>query len=276
MTAIQRWKSMIEAEHAQSEDMRGQDPQPTDHWRPYAQQFKADPWRTDDPLVNRLKQEVQSHQTLLDVGAGGGRLSLPLAQSCRQVTAVEPSTSMGEVLRQQASDFSINNVSLVSAKWEDAEVPVADIVLCCHVLYVVPDIEPFVRKLESHSRQRVLVVLYNSAPQSQIYPLWKLIHGVERIPLPSLPEFQEVLSELQFDAQVEILPAQPPRGYDNRQQALEQLGQRLYLKPGSPQMTELESMLPDLVEEVEGTLMIRGSQSHEPGLVMWRPKGSEK
>ena len=94
--------------------------------------------------------------------------------------------------------------------------------------------------------------------------------------LAQLSEFQEVLSELQIDAQVEILPAQPSRGYDNRQEALEQLGQRLYLKPGSPQMTELENMLPDMVEEVEGTLMIRGSQPHEPGLVMWQPKGSKK
>ena len=276
MSAIRRWRSMVESEHAQSERMRGQIPPPTDHWRPYAQQFKADPWRTDDPLVNRLKQEVQANQTLLDVGAGGGRLSLPMALNCRHVVAVEPSASMGEVLRQQASDFSITNVSWVQSKWDDAEVAAADVVICCHVLYVVADIEPFVRKLESHSRQRVLVVLYTSAPQSQIYPLWKQIHGVERIPLPSLPEFQEVLSELQIDAQVEILPAQAARGYDTRQQALEQLGQRLYLTPDSAKMTELESMLPDLLEEVEGTLMIRGSQPHEPGLVMWRPKGSEK
>ena len=262
---------MVESEHAQSERMRRHEPPPSDHWRPYAQQFKADPWRTDDFLVNRLKQEVQAHQTLLDVGAGGGRLSLPLALNCRQVTAVEPSSSMAEVLNQQTSDLSIQNVSLVQADWADAEVEPADIVLCCHVLYVVADIGHFVRKLDSHARHRVLVVLYKSAPQSQTYALWKRVHGEDRLPLPSLPEFQEVLSELDIDAQVEIMPPQQSRGFDDHEQALEQLSRRLYLAPGSRQMAELESMLPDLLEEVDGTLVIRGSQPMEPGLVIWRP-----
>ena len=236
MSAIQQWKSMVKAEHAQSERMRRHEPPPSDHWRPYAQQFKADPWRTDDLLVNRLKREVQAHQTLLDVGAGGGRLSLPLALNCRHVAAVEPSSSMAQVLSQQLSDLSIQNVSLVQAKWEDAEVEAADIVLCCHVLYVVADIESFLRKLDSHALQRVLVVLYKSAPQSQTYPLWKRVHGEDRLPLPSLSELQEVLSELDIDAQVEILPPQEPRGFDNREQALEQLNRRLYLAPDSSQM----------------------------------------
>jgi len=276
MSAIQQWKTMVEAEHAQSEKMRRHEPPPSDHWRPYAQRFRADPWRTDDLLVNRLKREVQTHQTVLDVGAGGGSLSLPLALSCRHVTAVEPSSSMAEVLNQQASDFSIQNVSLVQAKWEDAEVEAADVVLCCHVLYVVADIETFVRKLESHARQSVLVVLFKSAPQSQTYHLWKRIHKEERLALPCLPEFQEVLSELEIDAQVEILPPQEPRGFDDRQQALEQLGRRLYLAPDSQEMADLESMLPDLLEEVEGALVIRGSQPLEPGLVIWRPKGTQK
>ena len=276
MSAIQQWNSMVENEHAQSERMRRHEPPPSDHWRPYAHQFKADPQRTDDLLVNRLKREVQAHQTLLDVGAGAGRLSLPLALNCRHVTALEPSASMGEVFSQQASDLSIQNVSLVQAKWEDAQVEAADIVLCCHVLYVVADIESFLRKLESHARQSVLVVIYKSAPQSQTYSLWKRIHGEERLSLPSLPELQQVLSELKIDAQVEMLPPQLRWGFDDHEHALEQLSRRLYLAPGSRQMAELESMLPELLEEVEGTLVIRGSQPLEPGLVIWHPNGTQK
>ena len=70
MTASERWKDMIRAEHAQSDRMRGAVP-PGDHWQPYAQGFPSDPSRTDDPLVNRLLLEVEPHQTALDVGAGG-------------------------------------------------------------------------------------------------------------------------------------------------------------------------------------------------------------
>jgi len=53
MTASERWRDMIRAEHAQSDRMRGA-AQPGDHWQPYAQGFRSDPSRTDNPLVNRL------------------------------------------------------------------------------------------------------------------------------------------------------------------------------------------------------------------------------
>ena len=270
MLATQRWKQMVQAEHAQSERAMGGVSPPEDRWRPYAQQFKSDPRRTGDGLVNRLLEEVAPHHTLLDVGAGGGRLALPAAIHCRSVVAVEPSPSMGEVLRQQASESSISNVSVVQARWEEAEVEPADLVLCAHVLYVVADIEPFVRKLEDHARERVLVVLFNAPPQSQIHALWEQIHGEARIPLPSLPELQAVLGQMGIDAKVEMLAAQPAGGFDDVQQALELLARRLYLEPGSPQMATLENMLPDLLEESDGTLIVRGSQPLLPGLVSWR------
>lgn len=276
MLATQLWKTMVETEHAQSERMRGHVPPPVDHWQPYAQNFKADPWRTDDPLVNRLLSEVTSESTILDVGAGGGRVALPLALRCRHLVAVEPSSSMGAVLREQASDSSIDNVSLVEATWETAEVEPADLVLCVHVLYVVSDIEAFIRKLEDHARERVLVVLFETSPQSQVYSLWKRIHGEERLALPSLPEFHNVLSQLGIEAHTDMLPVQPSRGFDDHQQALEQLSRRLYLTPGTPEMASLEDMLPDQLEEYDDGLIIRGSQPLQPGLVWWRPKNPAK
>ena len=272
MLATQRWKQMVETEHAQSERMRGEVPPPSDHWRPYAQQFKADPRRIDDDLVNRLLEEVAPQSTILDVGAGGGRLALPLALRCRHLVAVEPSISMATVLNQQASDFSIENLSLVESTWEDAEVEPADLVICVHVLYVVREIEPFIRKLEAHANQRVLVVLFEAPPQSQTYALWKQVHGEERLALPSLPEFQDVLSQLGVDFHLDMLPTQPPRGFDDHQQALEQLSDRLYLVAGTPQMARLEALLPDLLEEIDDVLAIRGSQPLKPGLVWWYPK----
>ncbi len=231
----------------------------------------ADPTRTDDTLVNRLLEEVEPRHTVIDVGAGGGRLALALATRCRQVVAVEPSASMADVLRQQASDYSIRNVTLVQSSWESAEVEPGDIVLCSHVLYVVREIESFVRKLESHAKEKVLVVLFQASPQSQTYDLWERIHREKRIPLPSLPELQEVLAQLEVDAKVELLPTQPARGFDDYQQALEQLSRRLYLAEGSPQLAELERILPELLEEVNGALLLRGSESLQPALVSWRP-----
>jgi len=270
MPATQRWKSMIQAEHAQSDGMRGSAP-PVDHWRPYARQFEADPRRSGDELLDRLVSQLARNQTLIDVGAGGGRLALPLALQCRQVTAVEPSESMASVLLEQAREHGIENVSLVQARWEESQVERGDIVLCAHVIYTVTEIEQFVRKLEAHARERVIVILYDAAPQSQTYLLWKQVHGVERLPLPSLSEFEEVLAQLGISARVDRMTPQPPRGFDSLEQAAAQLSSRLYVREGSPEWNKLVEVLQEALEESDGVFRILGAKPLTPALVSWRP-----
>ena len=273
MPATQRWKSMIQSEHAQSDSMRGSAP-PVDHWLPYARQFVADPRRSGDELLDRLVPQVARQQMLIDVGAGGGRLALPLALQCRHVTAVKPSDSMASVLLQQATEHGIENVSLVQARWEEAQVEPGDIVLCVHVIYTVTEIEQFVRKLEAHAGERVIIVLYDAAPQSQTYPLWKHVHSVERLPLPSLSEFEEVLAQLGISAEVEQLTPQPARGFDSLEQAAAQLSSRLYVREGSPQSKKLEDVLREILEESDGVFKIRDATPLTPTLVSWQPSSN--
>ena len=263
---------MVEAEHSQTEQMRGASP-PDDYWRPYAEQFRANPRRTGDLLLDRLLQEVAPHHTVLDVGAGGGRMALPIALQCKHLVAVEPSPSLASVLLQQAKDYRIDNVSVVPASWEEARVDPANIVLCTHVLYTIRDIGPFVRKLDSHAQNWVLIVLYTASPQSQIDPLWRKIHSEERLPLPSLPQFEEVLGELNIAAKVDMLPPQPPRGFDSIEQAMEQLSRRLFLRPETEKLKVLEEILPELMQKAEdGVYRIKGALPQQTALVWWNPQ----
>ena len=271
MKSAQRWKAMVEAEHAQSDGMRWELP-PSDHWLKSAERFKADPRRTDDLLVDRLLEHVESHQTVLDVGGGAGRLTLPLALRCRHVTVVEPSPGMASALLQQTEEYGIHNVSLVRSRWEDAEVERADVAMSAHVLYVVRDVELFLRKLESHAADRVIIVVYKAHPMAQVYPLWKRIHGEERLPMPCLPQLEEVLVELGVAYHVEMLPSHASGGFESKQQALEQLSERLYLPPNSEKRSALAEMLPEILEERDGTFAIRDAPTMEPALVWWKPE----
>ena len=153
----------------------------------------------------------------------------------------------------------------------EAEVGQADIMLCIHVLYVVRDIKHFVRKLSTHGREWVVVVLFRSPPQSQLYRLWKLVHGEERLPLPGLPELDDVLQEMEIDAHLEMLPPQSSRGYEDAQQALEQIAGRLYLTPDSEKWRTLERALPDLLEETDGTFKIEGIRPWSRGCCRGAP-----
>jgi len=271
MLATERWRHMVEVEHAQSDEMRGAVPPPADHWRPYAAQFRGEPSRSGDPLVERLLEFVKPDQTVLDVGAGGGRLALPIALKCRSLVAVEPSASMASVLTQQAQESGIENVSVVQEEWQDAGVDAADVVLCAHVLYTIRDVGSFLRKLDAHAKKTVLVIIHDAPPQSQIYPLWMEVHGKKRLPLPSLPQLREVLEELEINYQVDLLPPQPPRGFDGLEQAFSQLSRRLYLAEGSPEANRLEQVLPGLLAEEQGIFQIRDSQPLRPALIWWHP-----
>ncbi|PKB63880.1 MAG: hypothetical protein BZY80_05000 [SAR202 cluster bacterium Io17-Chloro-G2] len=264
---------MIQAEHAQSDSMRPAPP-PMDHWRPFARQFSADPRRSDDAFLNRLMDEVMADQTLIDVGAGGGRLALPLALHCKHVTAVEPSPAMGEVLTGGAKAHHVENISLVPSDWLEVQVEPADQVLCVHVLYTIQDIGGFIRKLQDHARAQVMVVMYGAPPQSQNYPLWEKVHGTPRLPLPSVPEFREVLRDLGIEAREEPLAAQPARGFDSMEQALDQISGRLFLGEDDPKRDMLTRMLPDELEETDGVYRIRGAVPLQPWLIRWAGSAS--
>lgn len=269
MNAVETWREMVRVEHEQSDRMRGA--RPNDHWTQYARQFKADPRRSGDAVVERLRARLRPADTLLDVGAGGGRLALPLALSCRSVTAVEPSPSMCAVLRETAAESGIA-VQVVESDWLNADVEPADVSLCSHVVYVVADIEPFVRKLERHSRRLALVVMFHSAPQSQLYGLWEQVHGEPRHPLPSLPQFRNALAELGIEHEVDELPPDPARGFDSEAEAREMIASRLYVPPGSPAATTLTAALDQsLRQDGDGVWRIKGSEPLRPCIVSWTP-----
>lgn len=270
--AASRWRDMVLAEHAQSDRGRGATPPPSDFWRDRASFFRQDPRRADDPVVERLARELRPNWTLLDVGAGAGRYALPLALHCRYVTAVEPSPAMCEGFHAIAAEHAIANTTVVQATWEEAEVLPADVVLCSNVLYTVRDAQAFVRKLDNHAREKVLVILHTEAPLYFTAPLWKAVHGEERLRLPALRELLELLWELGIYADVEMLPALPRRAWDSREAAKQQLMGALFITTGTLQESRLDDAMRNLLVEAEGRLTVRGAQPQRPALVSWRPR----
>ncbi len=267
MSAIETWGEMVRVEHAQSDRRRGV--RPTDTWNQFAAQFKADPHRTDDRTVEALRSRLLPGETLLDIGAGGGRLALPLALTCSAVTAVEPSPSMCAVLRETAEEYNIDNVSIVESGWLDADVEPADVALCSHVVYVIEDVGAFVRKMDSHARRLVMAVVFESSPLSQVYGLWERVHGERRHALPSLPHFLPVLEELGIQPEVTELDTQPPRTFDSAEEAREAVARWLFVTPGTDAMDRLDHVLQDALREVNGAWQIEGAQPSIPNIVSW-------
>ena len=269
MSAIERWKTQVKAHHAQSiRAMGGREPE--DFWRRFASRFREDPRRTDDPVLNRLLQEVSPETTVLDVGGGGGRFALPLALRCRHVTAVEPSPSMIETLQEGAHQANLSNLTTVQETWEEVEIEPADVVLCAHVLYGVEEVEPFLRKLNSHALKRVLILMFMDFPQAHLSPFWERVHREKRIQLPGLRELQGVLWEMGIYPDLEMVHTFNPHAFETWEAAQEEFRRRLYVVPGTEQDRRLEQVMGELLEKAPEGFAIRGAPLRRLGLLSWR------
>ena len=271
---VQQWNDMVEAEHAQTFRLRDSVPPSRDHWHGSSGQFRLDPYRSGDPTVELLGSKIGAHETLLDVGAGAGRLSLPLSLKCKEVTAVEPSPSMASAFRDDAALHSISNVNLVQTEWENVWLDQKDVVLCAHVLYTVRDIQPFIRKLEAHARGQVWVILFREPPQQRVYALWERVHQEKRLSLPCLPQFEKVLEDLMVKVNYDHIPTQETMGFQSFDEAQNQLRRRLFLTEGSPKDRLLTQLLGEELNEENGQLRLKSSKPLEPILASWNPSSA--
>ena len=273
MSAIQAWKRRVETHHAQSEAvMAAAGWADDDFWQPYARFFRQDPRRTDDAVLNMLLSIADGMRSALDVGGGAGRMALPLALQCEQVHVVEPSGSMIEHLTAGANEANIGNVSVTQATWEAANVDAADLALCAHVLYGVADLEPFVRKLEGHANELVVILSFVESPMTRISAFWEPVHGEERVDMPALPELVNALWEMGIYPNVRMLPPVMPDLFEDRETALGQLRNRLYVKAGTAEDRRLQDAMERLLVEVDGGVAVRGVAPVRQGFLYWKPE----
>ena len=271
MSATEQWRLRVEAHHTQSIKAQAASGwAQEDFWRPLSEMFRADPHRQGDQVLDRLVREVGATSTVLDVGGGAGRYALPLALKCRHVTVVEPSGSMVQALQQGVAAEGIDNISVVKEVWAEARVEPADVVLGANVIYGVADIGPFLKKLESQARSRVLILAYMESPPSAAAPLWKMIHGEDRINMPAIPQLMEVLWEMGIYPDLEMFPPQASRATDGPEGALEFLRHMVYVVPGTEKDWRLQDAVSELGQETPEGLVLRGSTPRRQALVSWR------
>jgi SAM-dependent methyltransferase len=271
------WAARVRANRDQVERIR-EVPDGADFYAPVRSLFRADPTRTDDPILRALLDLVRPGETWLDVGAGAGRFALPIARaldtSGGSVIALDTSASMLEALREIAEDYGIENVRTIQATWPaDPAALESDVALIAHVGYDIEAIGPFVNALEGAARRMCVAVLMDGAPASAADPFWPLVHGETRVPLPALSDFVEFLAARGRDPRESRVTIEP-RSFETRD-AIEGFARRqLWIDPSGPKARLFHAAIDELTVHDAGGWRLRDRPATSVGIVTWHPPDS--
>jgi len=156
------------------------------------------------PSKLRAIEAIAPGGSVLDVGAGGGAASFVLAPPAAMVIAVDESQATLDGFADKAERLAVRHLEVVG-RWPDIApmTPGADVVMCHHVLYNVGDLAPFLVALTDHAERRVVIELTDRHPQSDLSPLWKAFHGIDRPTGPAATDAADVASSLGYDVHIE-------------------------------------------------------------------------
>jgi SAM-dependent methyltransferase len=167
---------------------------------------------------------------VLDVGAGGGAASLPLAGVAGRAVAVDESPAMIASFLEAAAGAGLEAEG-VQGRWPEVagRVGPADVVVCHHVLYNVADLAPFATALTGHARRRVVVELTDRHPLVELAPLWRRFHGLERPSGPTAGDAAAALAALGLEPRREDWVSDDRYGFDDLEELVAFTRRRLCL-----------------------------------------------
>lgn len=119
--------------------------------------------------------------TVLDIGCGPGRITVPMARRAASVTALDNSGPMLDACRANCEAAGVANVRTLQLSWHDAvageNVALHDIVVCSRTV-ALSDLE----RVSTFARKRVAMIVWANAPS--IPPILdRLFEGAQDRPL---------------------------------------------------------------------------------------------
>lgn len=178
-------------------------------------------------VMAKLAPYTADAQSMLDIGAGTGALSLGLPDRI-SVTAVESSSGMCEVIASRARKMG-RDVRIIEDAWERAEVEgTYDIVLCANAVYRMEPLADCLAKMVRASRG-VLLLVMNGREGIGIYGKMRRALKDSGVPCPDvlkvhrLADVERALCSLDIAYEKELATWQDVRRYPTREEMMDYL-----------------------------------------------------
>lgn len=120
-----------------------------DFWNKWAKELPVKDGESDYVREVIKRMHLEPGWSILDVGAGMGTMTIPLARQGYSVTALDNSPDMLDVIARNAAKEDLNNIQFVNVDWTQARVgedfPQHDVVLVSRSLPAGSDITHSIR-----------------------------------------------------------------------------------------------------------------------------------
>jgi len=206
MTAIEAWKHQIDAcrqQRSKTDDV--------EYWNQADCWY--DNWVQDNDYVEKILPHIQTYPQadahVLEIGAGTGGFTVPLARTAAQVVAVEPSQYMRAKLLQNLRQAGLFNVQIIPGRIEDSmdaatQFAPYNLTFAAFSLYNIENIDVLIRSLLPLT-QHLAILLGTGAPSPWRQELYCQFKGEARQVSPQLNLLYPVLLEMGIYANVEII-----------------------------------------------------------------------
>ena len=251
--ALERWREQLEGWAIPAEILAAA---PESPWAYPVGLFRSRARRAGSRPTTPSNREAARYLpeggSVLDVGAGAGAASLPLAGTAGRLVAVDESPEMLASFLAAAGQRGVAAEG-VEGSWPEVagRLGPADVVVCHHVLYNVADLAPFASALTGHARRRVVAELTDRHPLAGLRPLWRRFHDLDRPTGPGADDAVAALAALGLAVDRQDWESQERFGFDDFDELVAFTRRRLCL-PAARDPEIAEALLSEGTRQVDG------------------------
>ncbi len=196
-------------------------------WDAFAEHFNRGvikDWKNKNSYINQLikKLEVNSNDTILDIGCASGGISIPIAPKVKSVTGIDISGKMIAFFEKNITEYSLDNINTIIGQWEDvatqASFPKHDIVIASRCLSG-PELKEKLKKINKIASKKVYFTWI-----TEISSLQKSVYQILNRKFKQEPEYIYIfnlLYSMNINPKIDFIYCQNQESFANIEDAIE-------------------------------------------------------
>lgn len=192
---------------------------------------KFDNWMTKDDypreMVSKVKLEIDD--TVLDIGCGNGSITIPLAKKSKSLTALDLSSRMLDILKENAAAENLSNIKYINKGLEEMdanEIGPHDVIVASRSLNGIANIKTELAKI-NHIAQKYVYLTFRGHGNREFYNEIAELLGRKHKQHPEYNIVLNILKDLGIKAHWEQMKSNTRNFYSNLDEALERIEWRV-------------------------------------------------